>query len=574
MGGVPYCCSPPSMMPLSVGICRSILSVCGAAALFLAGTAGGERQLVQQDHLQQVAAAADSFSDGGGIQPDASASLLLVPHFANTACGSGHRGELSCINPKGSGLVCDRRHCLYYDQLVLSKGSGFRIAVRSDGRIQIQAETCVSLVNASACDASTARDRDDDGSCASPESGVLPEGLERVQHTWDIVATCGQIAADPQLDSDRQGQSLAAAIAPTPSSAHAVFFADFSNFINYYHFTVDCLLPLVTLLFDLGLVELDMGPNLAAAASGGDRMNGGRRQLAFRHHYQLIGAAQKSWRGRLDLHSNVFERPGTFYNAALSYVAHPDFRPRGLFFQKAADFPSSSSQAGTSSQQAVFGFEFALPSSQQSFNLDGDPPLSRERISELAEFESASFGMPYLWEDLIESTTNREGPAAPSLARDSIRDFAAFLHAQTNAVRLPVNGGPRVGIIHRQARRRILNEDDLVAVGKELDIGIEILHFEKHSFAEQVNLALNLDVLIGMNGAGLINALYLPPHAVSIQLVPFGKPVNFDEFGALLAARGPYLEWHNTIKAGFVCGAGFCVFVVKFLVAVPPISHT
>jgi hypothetical protein len=48
----------------------------------------------------------------------------------------------------------------------------------------------------------------------------------------------------------------------------------------------------------------------------------------------------------------------------------------------------------------------------------------------------------------------------------------------------------------------------------------------------------------------IIKGLYLPPHAVAVQLVPFGKVVNFDEFGALLAARGPYLEWHNTIKVG------------------------
>lgn len=46
----------------------------------------------------------------------------------------------------------------------------------------------------------------------------------------------------------------------------------------------------------------------------------------------------------------------------------------------------------------------------------------------------------------------------------------------------------------------------------------------------------------------LMVALYLPPHAIAIQLVPFGGMVNFDEFGAILSQRGPYLEWHNTIK--------------------------
>lgn len=79
-----------------------------------------------------------------------------------------------------------------------------------------------------------------------------------------------------------------------------------------------------------------------------------------------------------------------------------------------------------------------------------------------------------------------------------------------------------------------------------------------------------------MNGAGLINGtiageyirlgsdckfswcclcfvagLYLPPHAVAVQLVPFGKMVNYDEFGSILKARGPYLEWHNEIQVLF-----------------------
>lgn len=467
---------------LSVGIL--ILSFFGAAAidLALAGTsAGGESQLMRQNKQLDSSSSSESRS---GINLDA--SVLLVPHHANAACGSSNRGENSCINPKSEGLVCDRRHCLYYDQLVLPKEKGFRIAVRKDGRIHILAETCAGLVNASTCDAVNDTDQSKDGTCARRESVALPEGLERVQHTWDIVATCGggQTAAaglQPGLGGD---SLLAAAVAlPPPSSTHAVFFTDFSNFINYYHFTVDCLLPLVTLLFDLGLVELGVEPSSAAATSAtssggavGGASSGRRRHVSFRRQYQLIGAAQKSWRGRLDLQTNVFERPGTFYNVALSYVAHPDLGPRALFFQKEEEtttkddvFPSSPA-AGTPQPpggivpQPILGFEFALllassssPSSQESSNLvvdsDSPPLFSREHFSELASFESASFGMPYVWEDLVGSTGNREAPAAPSLARDCIRNFAAFLHAQTNAVRLPASSRPRVGIIHRHARR-------------------------------------------------------------------------------------------------------------------------
>ena len=51
--------------------------------------------------------------------------------------------------------------------------------------------------------------------------------------------------------------------------------------------------------------------------------------------------------------------------------------------------------------------------------------------------------------------------------------------------------------------------------------------------------------LIGMNGAGLINGLFLPQGGVNVQLVPYKAQLNFVEFGSLLSARGPYLEWHN-----------------------------
>jgi len=56
-------------------------------------------------------------------------------------------------------------------------------------------------------------------------------------------------------------------------------------------------------------------------------------------------------------------------------------------------------------------------------------------------------------------------------------------------------------------------------------------------------------VLIGMNGAGLTNGLYLPPGGVVVQLVPhpYRLQVNHVAFGELLrgGAGGGYLEWHN-----------------------------
>ena len=68
------------------------------------------------------------------------------------------------------------------------------------------------------------------------------------------------------------------------------------------------------------------------------------------------------------------------------------------------------------------------------------------------------------------------------------------------------------------------------------------LHFD--SFL-QISLVQRYAVIVGMNGAGLMNALFRPEHAVAVQLVPYKAALNHVMFGKLLATVGPYMEWHN-----------------------------
>ena len=59
----------------------------------------------------------------------------------------------------------------------------------------------------------------------------------------------------------------------------------------------------------------------------------------------------------------------------------------------------------------------------------------------------------------------------------------------------------------------------------------------------------NYSILVGMNGAGLTNGLYLPPGGVVIQLVPYPYRVSVNNLalGELLrgGAGGGYTEWRN-----------------------------
>ncbi|GIY17297.1 uncharacterized protein CDAR_248921 [Caerostris darwini] len=105
-------------------------------------------------------------------------------------------------------------------------------------------------------------------------------------------------------------------------------------------------------------------------------------------------------------------------------------------------------------------------------------------------------------------------------------------------------GKPKLGLIHREGRRKILNEDELIKSVSSI-ANVDVLDFSQMSVKEQIQKVQQYNVLIGMNGAGLVNALYLPKASVAVQLVPYKAQLNVKEFGNLLKTRGPYLEWHN-----------------------------
>ena len=53
-------------------------------------------------------------------------------------------------------------------------------------------------------------------------------------------------------------------------------------------------------------------------------------------------------------------------------------------------------------------------------------------------------------------------------------------------------------------------------------------------------------ILVGFHGAELLNALYMPPDSVTVQLLPFqAKSLPITAYSQILRANGPYLEWQN-----------------------------
>ncbi|XP_014665297.1 PREDICTED: uncharacterized protein LOC106807479 [Priapulus caudatus] len=140
-----------------------------------------------------------------------------------------------------------------------------------------------------------------------------------------------------------------------------------------------------------------------------------------------------------------------------------------------------------------------------------------------------------------------------------LRNFTRFVKEQLGTaepVESILQNRLRVGLIKRSNRRLILNNEELIDAVRDI-ADMELIIFEWKSFSEQVELVQKYDILVGMNGAGLMNAIFRREGSVAVQLVPYeATQLNFGDFGTLLKAQGPYLEWHNKHKELTKSGVG------------------
>jgi len=79
----------------------------------------------------------------------------------------------------------------------------------------------------------------------------------------------------------------------------------------------------------------------------------------------------------------------------------------------------------------------------------------------------------------------------------------------------------KVGLISRRRKRFILNEYELVAAVERLGYECVLLPFETMTLHEQMQELRSLDVMVGMHGSGLDNAVFLHPGSVMVQLLPY-----------------------------------------------------
>ncbi len=99
--------------------------------------------------------------------------------------------------------------------------------------------------------------------------------------------------------------------------------------------------------------------------------------------------------------------------------------------------------------------------------------------------------------------------------------------------------------ISRKGRRRVLNEDEIIAVLKKFDF--EILYDEPRSVAEQVTLYRNAKVIIGPHGASFANILNCQPGTKLIELFPDDYHPDYFRFMSHIFGLDYYAIFENGV---------------------------
>lgn len=149
------------------------------------------------------------------------------------------------------------------------------------------------------------------------------------------------------------------------------------------------------------------------------------------------------------------------------------------------------------------------------------------------------------------------GAVEPILVKtDTLRRFKKFMLTKLEI--REQNVAKKVVILNRLSNRRIINIEKITEFVKQLDVRfqISVLDVEPHGLESLIRNVVNTDVLIGMHGAEMILALFLPNNAKVIELFPFGISPSAVSFLKPLSdsnlAHFSYTVWENRDMAGTV----------------------
>lgn len=107
----------------------------------------------------------------------------------------------------------------------------------------------------------------------------------------------------------------------------------------------------------------------------------------------------------------------------------------------------------------------------------------------------------------------------------------------------------RITLLDRSTKyRRILNRDELAGAMMNVPMfKVKVVDYTwKIPFLEQLKITHNSDIFIGMHGAGLAHALFLPDWAVLFELYNTEDPACYSDLARLRGVN--YITWEHKEK--------------------------
>ena len=102
---------------------------------------------------------------------------------------------------------------------------------------------------------------------------------------------------------------------------------------------------------------------------------------------------------------------------------------------------------------------------------------------------------------------------------------------------------PRITILNRRKKRRMLNVDVLRHSLKNISSSVRVEYFERTSFEYQINVMSQTDILVSPHGAQLTSIPFLSPCAAVLEIFPTGYyiPTYFGSLAAVSGVQHAYL---------------------------------
>ena len=259
------------------------------------------------------------------------------------------------------------------------------------------------------------------------------------------------------------------------------------------------------------------------------RRLGLRLDLFSREHFRDIFGSYRCWEDAPRLaHDEVVEHPVLF-------ITREGEEARNIF-HSTTDFLNAF-EAALIVGASRLDLEVVLLDNARPAPYDGlwprvfAPRHGVRRVGDFAGrrvlFRQAIFSPPG-YHSLFFAGVRGENPVPH---RVGLLDAFAGLVLRANGidpVRKPVTGGPlRATLVvrrpyetHEYMARRLANKEVCLAALRSAGLGVQAVDFACLPVEEQIRIASETDILVGVHGAGLTHLLWMPPHGGLLEIDP------------------------------------------------------